>query len=198
MQTRHDNIKIFYNYDKTVIEIGSGDGRLLNNLANLYHVDDNVLLTGIEIDESQFRDSCAQTKRENVQFINDSFENVLADISDDTVDTIISVLPHPDYIDKSRQDKWKPVYKTILSKIKCCGHFILVTELTDELLEPVSASNYKVWKRWVIETFSLIGFDIVKTIDGPPLYFTSHYLDKFKNDPQRIKILTLIMTKKQG
>ncbi len=193
-----DVIKPPHNHGKIIVEIGSGDGRLLNNLATLYHIDDNVLLIGIEIDESQCRDSCAQIKRGNVQFINDEFERVLASFSDETVDTVISVLPHPDYIDRTHQQKWVPIYKAILDKMKPCGHFILVTELTDELLEPVSNSDYKVWKRWVIETFGLIGFDVTKVIDGAPLYFSSHYLDKFKNDPQRIKIITLILAKNKG
>ncbi len=193
---RRDSTKPLYSHRKIIVEIGSGDGRLLNNLASLYHMDDNVLLIGIEIDEPQYRNSCAQIKRGNVRFINDEFENVLASFSDETVDTVISVLPHPDYIDRAHQQKWEPVYKVILDKMKPCGHFILVTELTDELLEPVSVSDYKVWKGWVVETFGLIGFDVAKVMDGAPLYFSSHYLDKFKNDPQRIKIITLVLTKK--
>ncbi len=192
-----DSTKPFYSHGKIIVEIGSGDGRLLNNLASLYHTDDNVLLIGIEVDEPQYRNSCAQIKTGNVQFINDEFENVLANFSDETLDTVISVLPHPDYIDRTHQQKWAPVYKVILDKMKPCGHFILVTELIDELLEPVSTSDYKVWKRWVVEKFGLIGFDVAKVMDGAPLYFSSHYLDKFKNDPQRIKIITLILTKKR-
>ena len=191
-----DSTKRFYNYGKIIVEIGSGDGRLLNNLASLYHMDDNVLLIGIEVDESQYLNSCTQIKRDNVRFINDEFENVLTNFSDETVDTVISVLPHPDYIDRTHQRKWEPIYKVILDKMKPCGHFILVTELTDELLEPVPISDYKVWKRWVVETFGLIGFEVAKVMDGAPPYFSSHYLDKFKNDPQRIKIITLILTKK--
>jgi hypothetical protein len=72
----------------------------------------------------------------------------------------------------------------------------LVTELIDDLLQPVSNSNYVSWKKWLLETFSLIGFKIFKVIDyGAPLCFSSHYLDKFRNDPERIKIISLIMTK---
>ena len=84
-----------------------------------------------------------------------------------------------------------------MDKMKPCGHFILVTELTDELLDPVPISDYKVWKGWVVETFGLIGFDVAKVMDGAPPYFSSHYLDKFKNDTQRIKIITMILTKKK-
>ena len=47
----------FDNYKKIIIEIGSGDGRLLKNLANLYDKD-SVFLIGIEIDPAQYIDSC--------------------------------------------------------------------------------------------------------------------------------------------
>lgn len=190
------------NYDKIIIEIGSGDGRLLHHLSNLYDRD-KVFLIGIEIDHDQYIDSCIRIdgeeveKNKNIQFINESFEDVLANFNDNSVDTVISVLPHPKYIDQINQDTWIPIYKTILDKIKVCGYFILVTELIDELLQPVSPSNYIVWKRWLIKAFSLIGFEIRRIIDGDtPSYFSSHYLDKFMNDPERINIISLIMTKK--
>lgn len=193
------------NYDKIIIEIGSGDGRLLHNLSNLYDRD-KVLLIGIEIDHAQYIDSCIGIdgdeeweKNKNIQFINEPFEDVLANFNDNSVDTVISVLPHPKYIDPINQNTWIPIYKTILDKIKVCGYFILVTELIDELLQPVSPSNYIVWKRWLIKTFSLMGFEICRIIDGgAPSYFSSHYLDKFMNDPERIKIISLIMIKKKN
>ena len=49
------------NYEKIIIEIGSGDGRLLTNLANLYDKE-NTLLIGIEIDQSQYINSCVRIK----------------------------------------------------------------------------------------------------------------------------------------
>ena len=101
-----DSATPFYSHGKIIVEIGSGDGRLLNNLASLYHKDDNVHFIGIEVDESQYRNSCTQVKRGNVRFINDEFEKVLANFSDETVDTVISVLPHPNYIDKTHQRNW--------------------------------------------------------------------------------------------
>ena len=188
-------------YEKIIIEIGSGDGRLLTNLANLYDKE-NTLLIGIEIDQPQYISSCTRIKgrkkNNSIQFINEPFENVLAGFQDNTIDTIISVLPHPNYIDKSNQDKWIPIYRTILGKMKAHGDFILVTETIDELLQPVSPSNYRVWKKWLVETFSSIGFDLLTVIDdGAPSCFSSHYLDKFMDDPERIRIMTLVLTKKQ-
>ena len=80
--------------------------------------------------------------------------------------------------------------------VKVKGFFILVTELTDDLLQPVSQADYVSWRKWLVETFSSIGFKIIRIIDeGSPLCFSSHYLDKFKNDSQRIKIISLVMVK---
>ena len=114
------------NYEKIIIEIGSGDGRLLTNLANLYDKE-NTLLIGIEIDQPQYINSCVRIKgrekNNSVQFINEPFENVLAGFQDNTIDTVISVLPHPNYIDKANQDKWIPIYKTILGKMKVTWRF---------------------------------------------------------------------------
>ena len=192
-------VESFEKHSKIVVEIGSGDGRLLSNLANLYDRN-KVFLIGIEIDNTQYINSCNKIKEEkskNIQFINEPFENVLAKFKDNSIDTIISVLPHPKYIDKNNQNIWIPIYKTILDKIKKCGDFILVTELIDELLQPVSTSNYTLWKKWLLETFNLIGFRISKVIDDDaPLCFSSYYLDKFRKDTERIKIISILMTKK--
>jgi phospholipid N-methyltransferase len=191
--------KLFDNYNKIIIEIGSGDGRLLNNLANFYDKN-KVLFIGIEIDRSQYNNSCNRIDRKEnkkLRFINEPFEKAFENFYDNSIDTVISVLPHPTYIDKINQKTWIPIYKTILNKIKVCGYFILVTELIDDLLEPVSVSDYTLWKKWLIETLSFIGFKILRIIEGgAPLCFSSHYLDKFMNDPERIKIISLIMIKK--
>ncbi len=190
------DIKSHDNYDKIIVELGSGDGKLLNNLGNLYD-GDSVLLIGIEKDHSQYITSCKEIRNKNIQFINEPFESVLTNFNDNSLDTVLSVLPHPEYIDKANLKIWFPIYKTILDKMKIRGYFILVTELIDELLEPVSNSDYTSWKKWLIETFSLIGFNLFKIIDGAPSspHFSSHYLNKFKNDPERIKIITLVLTK---
>ena len=185
-------------YRKVIIEIGSGDGRLLNNLAKFYDKN-KAYLIGIETDKEQYDASykkIAKVNENNIEFINEPFENVFLKLDDNSINTVISVLPHPSYIDKTHEDVWKPIYKNVLNKIKKEGYFILVTELTDELLEPVSKNDYISWKKWLVETFCSIGFKIIRIIDeGAPLCFSSHYLDKFNNDPQRIKIISLVMIK---
>jgi SAM-dependent methyltransferase len=186
------------NYKKIIIEIGSGDGRLLNNLAEFFDKKKTYLI-GIETDKEQYFCSCEKikkSKKNNIEFINEPFENVFLKLDDNSINTVISVLPHPSYIDKIRQDKWSSIYKTVLKKIKKKGFFILVTELTDDLLQPVSQADYISWRKWLVETFRSIGFKIIRIIDeGSPLCFSSHYLDKFKNDSQRIKIISLVMVK---
>jgi SAM-dependent methyltransferase len=186
------------NYKKIIIEIGSGDGRLLNNLAEMYDKKKTYLI-GIETDKEQYFCSCEKIKKptkNNIEFINEPFENVFLKLDDNSINTVISVLPHPSYIDKIHQDKWSSIYKTVLKKIKKKGFFIVVTELTDDLLQPVSRADYISWRKWLVETFSSIGFKIIRIIDeGSPLCFSSHYLDKFKNDSQRIKIISLVMVK---
>jgi hypothetical protein len=197
-------IRPINNYEKIIVEIGSGDGRLLTNLADVYDKE-NVFFIGIETDQSQYTSSCLRIEgrqknnnNNNIQFINEPFEKVLASFQDNTIDAIISVLPHPKYIDKANEEMWIPIYSAILGKMKLHGDFILVTEIIDELLQPVSPSNYRVWKTWLVETFSSIGFDVLEVIDdGVPSSFSSHYLDKFRDDPERIRIITLVMSRKQ-
>ncbi len=185
-------------YDKIVVEIGSGNGMLLNNI--LEHYDKKkAFFIGIEIDYVQYLDACEKSKKKrsnNIQFINEPFENFFSEIESDSIDTVLSILPHPDYMDKNNQKLWIPIYKIILEKIKKNGYFILVTELIDELLEPVTAIKYQEWRKWLLETFRCIGFKTIKAIDyGAPSYLSSHYLNKFRNDPKRIKIISLIMIK---
>ncbi len=185
-------------YNKIVVEIGSGNGILLNNILELYDKE-KVYFIGIEIDNDQFQDACEKSKKkglDNIQFINEPFEKFFSEIEPLSIDTVLAVLPHPDYIDKDNQSSWEPLYKMVLEKMKKKGYFILVTELIDDLLEPVTAEKYQKWRKWLVETFRGIGFKIIKIInEGTPSYFSSHYLQKFRNDPQRIKIISLIMTK---
>jgi hypothetical protein len=110
-----------------------------------------------------------------------------------TLDVVLSVLPCPKYIDKSRQQEWMPLYSLILDRMKERGFFILVTELIDELLQPVSLSDFLLWDKWISDTFSSIGFRIVGKICGVPTCFSSYCIDQFAKDAERIKIMTLVM-----
>lgn len=181
-------------YDKVVVELGSGDGRLLNHIAN-ENIRENILLIGIELNTSEHQKACENLKKDNVIFINQSFEIAIIHIPEESVDIFISVLPHPRYVDKAYQDSWVPFYRTVFRKLKKMGMFLLVTELTDELLQPVDLSTFIVWKHWLYQIFSTMGFKIEAIKDGPPCSFSTTYLDQFKGDPERIRIVSLLMTK---
>jgi SAM-dependent methyltransferase len=177
-----------------VVELGSGDGRLLSKLAS-NSFKDSVFFIGIEIDSAEHQRARKQVSNNNILFINESVEKVVADFPDESVDTFISVLPHPKYIDQCLLNIWLPFYRIVLKKLKKLGHFILVTELTDDLFQPVSNSVFTGWKQWLQMIFSSIGFKIKLLDDGAPPDFSSRYLDQFTADPERIRLVTMILTK---
>jgi SAM-dependent methyltransferase len=181
-------------YETIVVELGSGDGRLLAELAH-NSIKSNVLFIGIEIETSEHLKACELPSNENILFINESYEVIVADFPDESVNTFISVLPHPKYVDQCLQNIWLPFYEIVLRKLKKLGLFILVTELTNDLFQPVSNSAYVVWKQWLQMIFSSIGFKIDLLRDGAPHDFSSRYLDQFSADHERIKLVTIIMTK---
>jgi hypothetical protein len=188
------DVSLIGKYPKIVVELGSGDGRLLSKLAQ-EHSNRSVLLIGIESDSLEHHKACKNFRNDNILFINDSFEIVVVELQDKSIDTFISVLPHPRYVDKDFQDSWIPFYRILLKKLKDLGIFLLVTELTDELLQPVESSAFIIWKQWLHQIFRNIGFKIEAIQDGHPCNFSSHFLDQFKGDAERIKIVTLFMTK---
>jgi SAM-dependent methyltransferase len=181
-------------YETIVVELGSGDGRLLAELAH-NPIKNSVLFIGIEIDTLEHLKACELPSNNNILFINESFEIIIADFPDESVDTFISVLPHPKYVDQYLQNIWLRFYEIVLRKLKKLGLFILVTELTDDLFQPVSNSAYVVWKQWLQIIFSSIGFKIEMLNDGAPHDFSSRYLDQFTSDHERIRLVTIVMTK---
>jgi hypothetical protein len=188
------DVSLIGKYHRIVIELGSGDGRLLSILAKEQSCKRDLLI-GIESDNLEHQKACKNFKVDNIFFINNSFEIVLVELPDKSVDTFISVLPSPRYIDKVFQDSWIPFYRMLLEKLKDSGIFLLVTELTDDLLQPVDSSAFINWKEWLQLKFSNIGFKLAAIQDGHPNNFSSRFLDQFKGDPERIKIVTLFMTK---
>lgn len=189
----HRDLSIIGKYEKVIVELGSGDGRLLKELVK-QETSRNVLVIGIESDTSHHKQYYDLTEGCNVHFINESFEVLMPLFPDASIDRIISVLPAPRYIDNDFQQLWIPFYRIALKKLKETGSLILVTELTDDLFQPVSTSAFVAWKCWLETVFTSIGFKL-KTIDEVPSNFSSRYLDQFKGDPDRIKIVTLIMRK---
>ena len=183
-------------YDKLIVELGSGDGKLLYRLSNTEE-EITAFYLGIEIDASQYRKSCLllPNRKSNLLFVNSQFEMLIDQLPDCSADEILSILPHPKYIDRENKRFWKPIYRTILHKIKKNGHLLLITEFTDELFSPVIYDEYMNWKEWIVETFTDLGFYVGNVIEGVPYNYTSKFIDLFSNDQERIKILTIYLTK---
>jgi hypothetical protein len=124
------------------------------------------------------------------------FEKALILFCDKSIDLIIMVLPDPNYIDPIHYDKWSEFYgQLVYSKLKEYGILKIVTEIIDDLLEPVSDENYLAQVNWLIETFSHLGFKLINKKEGPPIGYSSIYLDKFGADSDRIRIVTLELAK---
>ncbi len=178
-------------FPRVVVELGMGDGRLLENLAKK---DAGSLYVGIELDAVQFRQAESRVKASNIVFLHGSFQEILRELPESSVDRFIAVLPDPEYIDEKRQDSWKPLYKTVYGKLKKNGTFWLVTEIPDELLQPVSDSQYSRWTGWLLPTFASLGF-VAKLREGAPTEYSSRCLDQFRGDPERIRLVTLELEK---
>jgi hypothetical protein len=111
------------------------------------------------------------------------------------VDEFIFVLPPPSYIDKSMESQWILLYQNIYKKLKENGTLTIVTEIINDLLEPVTDSEFRSWKNWLSSKFVTIGFIIKEMFDDSPCHYSSHFLDQFKGDRLRIKLITLILAK---
>jgi tRNA G46 methylase TrmB len=181
-----------------IVELGSGDGHILEKLAksdnNNNHHDHNTppcTYIGIELDRQQYEDSKRRINLDNVKLLNGSFEDIIPIFPDSCLDLVIAVLPHPNFIDRTKQHKWEPFYKTLYSKLKNNGSFQLVTEITDELFQPVSDEIYAKWVKWLSTTFQSMGFLLVTKHAGAPLEYSSRYINQFRGDPERIRMVTL-------
>ncbi|HXG05942.1 MAG TPA: methyltransferase domain-containing protein [Nitrososphaera sp.] len=184
----------FSRWPRIVVELGMGDGRLLESLAKS---DTASLYVGIELDREQCRQAQSRmTALDNVKILNGSFEEILTTFPDGSVDRFIAVLPDPAYIDTNKQELWSPLYEVVLRKLKETGTFELVTEITDELLQPVSNEAYEEWASWLKSTFLSIGFSLNSQKEGAPERYHSRCLDQFRSDPERIRMITLEFAKR--
>lgn len=184
---------IFSKYREYIIELGSGDGRMLFDLScNILYAD--YYYVGIEIDPILYNQSVSLTldqRNDNISFLNDDFEAVIRNLPNKTINTFLCILPHPNYIGKEKENTWKNLYIDLRDKLKENGKLVLVTEYTNELLSPVMLDEFQEWKKWLITKFTLIGFHLIKLQNTVPLLYTSTYVRKFKQDPERIRIILL-------
>jgi hypothetical protein len=190
------------NPSKVIIEFGMDDGRLLKQLVEKDHdikLDTNatkVMYVGIELNRKRFEIAESRMKNDkNVILLNASFEEILPLFPDGSIDQILDVLPDPAYIDSPNQNSWQAFYKIAYLKLKTGGLLRLVTEITDDLLEPVSDEAYNIWVQWLSQIFQSLGFTIKDCMDGPPAEYSSRCLTQFRGDSERIRMVTLDLVK---
>jgi hypothetical protein len=179
-------------YERIVVELGMGDGRLLESLAD---GDKRTLFVGIEIDKSQFSQANTRISADNVMLLEGSFEILVPNFPDKSIDTFLAVLPDPAFIDRTKYDAWKGFYLQVLAKLKPGGTLRLVTELTDELLQPVTEPQYWDWVSWLKQAFSSLGFSLENINEQAPAEYQSRCLDQFRGDTNRIKMVTIDLRK---
>ena len=175
-------------YSRIVVELGMGDGRLLEILANK---DRQSLYLGIEIDKTQFDHAGSRISAENAVLVCGSFDQLIKTLPDNRIDLFLAVLPDPAFIDRTKYQNWKQFYGQLYLKLKPGGTFRLVTELTDELLGPVSEDSYQTWTTWLKEAFASLGFGVLREDKGAPEEYQSRCLDQFRGDAERIKLVTI-------
>ncbi len=179
-------------FPRVIVELGMGDGRLLKSLADN---DDKSLYIGIEIDNDQFRLANSGISAKNVIMINGSFENIVPTFPDYSVDLFMAILPDPAFIDENRTESWKPFYRQLRRKLKTKGELQIITELTNELLQPVTDAEYAAWTGRLLEIFSSLGYTTVNVLQSAPQGYSSRCLDQFRGDPQRVRMVTMNFTK---
>lgn len=180
------------NYPRVVVELGIGDGRLLEDLAE--H-DTSSFYIGIELNAEHCREAQSRIGISNVAILPGSFEDIVPVFPAQSIDRFITILPDPKFIDKKNENSWKQFYKLLYSKLKNGGILELVTEITDELLRPVSDDAYEKWALGLRSSFLSIGFTLKGQHEGAPVQYSSRCLDQFRGDNERIRVMTLELSK---
>jgi phospholipid N-methyltransferase len=179
---------------RLVLELGMGDGNLIKLLSE--KEDQDYYFIGIEKNESYFNKAKYSIKSQNVKILNTLFESVLPLFEDNSIYKVISVLPDPKYIDMNYKSNWEILYKIIYKKLVKQGKFILITEITDELLQPVSNNKFYKAVENLKQIFQSIGFIVVNAFEGYQENYITSFLQEFSGDPKRIRIINFEFTKK--
>jgi len=179
-------------HKKIILELGMGDGKLLYSLSKN---NCDYYFIGIEIKEENFKIAKKNIKLPNVMLLNYSFETILPLFKNESIYKIISILPDPKYIDKTYKQEWENFYKTIYQKLQKKGLFILITEVTNELLQPVTANYFYKEVNSLKRIFESIGFILLSDFEGIQENYFSSYLQLFSGDPKRIRIINFEFTK---
>lgn len=194
MYSQNSIVPTLSTFDKVVVELGMGNGQLLDKIIE-YRDSPNTCYVGIEIDSEQIQKAHHKLRGENIYLINDSIEGVIPFFPNNYVDEFIFVLPPPNYIDKDMESRWTLLYQNVYKKLKQRGTLTIVTEIINDLLGPVSNHEFSSWKNWLSSKFESIGFRIKDIFEGSPSHYNSYFLDQFRGDKLRIKLITLILTR---
>ena len=177
---------------KLVVELGMGDGNLIKLLSEK---NQDYYFIGIEKQEIYFNKAKYRIKSQNVKILHALFETVLPLFEDNSIHKFISVLPDPKYIDKNYKSNWEILYKIIHKKLVKQGKFILITEITDELFQPVSDKEFYKEVANLKQIFQSIGFIVLNAFEGYQENYMTSFLQKFNGDPKRIRIINFEFTK---
>jgi tRNA G46 methylase TrmB len=177
---------------KLVLELGIGDGNLIKLLSEK---NQDYYFIGIEKKESYFNKAKSSIKSKNVKILHTSFEAVLPLFEDNSIYKVISVLPDPKYIDKNYKSNWEILYKIIYKKLVRQGKLILITEITDELFQPVSNNEFYKEVEYLKQIFQSIGFIVLNVFEGYQENYMTSFLQEFSGDPKRIRIINFEFTK---
>lgn len=188
--------EIFSEGREYVVELGSGDGKMLFDLSHNFKRDDYYYI-GIELDKVLYQKSIIlinNTYSENIKFLNDDFESVVAKLRDQSINTFLLILPHPNYIGIEKEHNWTNFYLQLKKKLKLDGKLILITEYTNELLSPVTSDEFQSWKNWLTSRFNTFGFKINELEEAIPEMYRSTFVKKFSQDSKRIRIILLTLS----
>jgi tRNA G46 methylase TrmB len=183
-------------WSKLIVELGMGDGRLLEKLAKYDSDIHSTYYIGIELDKQQYEIAKRRINLLNVGLVNESFEDIVPTFPDECIDLVIAVLPSPDFIDRFKQQKWESFYKIVYSKLKNYGLFQLVTELTDDLFQPITDEIYYKWIEWLLITFQSMGFVLLTKEEDAPSDYSTRYIDQFRGASKQIRMVTLNFRKR--
>ena len=85
------------NYSKVIVELGIGDGQLLEKIAG-HDKNVDTIYIGIEINANLYDGAKSRLSLTNVILIKGSYKAVIATFPDNSIDKVISILPSPEFI----------------------------------------------------------------------------------------------------
>jgi hypothetical protein len=187
-----DLLNQFQDYKSFAVELGAGDGNMLRLIAAS---NPETLVIGIELNHGQCELARSKGLPDNAVLLEANYDQVIPLLPDLSLDWVLSIFPDPAFIDEEKVDVWVPFYRNVLLKLKTNGTLRVITELTDDLFQPVSDPEFNQWVARMKSIFMSIGYVVNECFEGAPKEYSSRCLDQFRGDPARIRIATFDMAK---